>query len=36
MYRVFLIPTEETRRGLWLEAHEVHEAEGGTFWYFVI
>ena len=36
MYRVFLIPTEDNpRKELWLEAHAVHEAEGGTFWHFV-
>ena len=36
MYRVFLIPTEENpKKELWLEAHAVYEAEGGTFWHFV-
>ena len=36
MYRVFLVPTDESpKRELWLEADDVHEAEGGTFWYFV-
>lgn len=36
MYRVFLIPTEENpRTELWLDAHEVHETEEGTFWDFV-
>lgn len=36
MYRVFLIPSEESpKTELWLDAHEVHEAEGGTCWDFV-
>ena len=36
MFRVFLIPTDEfSHKELWLDAHAVHEAEGGEFWDFV-
>lgn len=36
MYRVFLIPTEESPRSeLWLDAHDVREGDGGTSWEFV-
>lgn len=36
MYRVFLIPTEGNPRSeLWLDAHDVHEGDGGTSWEFV-
>lgn len=36
MYRVFLVPTEESpKKELWLEAHEAHEAKDGDFWDFV-
>ena len=36
MYRVFLIPTEENpKKEMWLEAHAVLDAEGGTCWHFV-
>ena len=36
MYRVFLIPSEESpRTELWLDAYEVHESEAGTCWDFV-
>jgi hypothetical protein len=36
MYRVFLIPTEESPQSeLWLDAHDVHDAEEGTCWDFV-
>ena len=36
MYRVFLIPTDENPKSeLWLDAHDVHEADEGTSWEFV-
>ncbi len=36
MFRVFLIPTDEfSHKELWLDAHAVHEADGGEFWDFV-
>ena len=36
MYRVFLIPTEENlKTELWLDAHDVHETDGGDSWDFV-
>jgi len=36
MYRVFLHSTDELpAREIWLEANDVREAEGGTFWEFM-
>ena len=36
MYRVFLIPSEESpQTELWLDAFEVHESQAGTCWDFV-
>ena len=36
MYRVFLVPTGElSPKELWLDAHAVHETDGGEFWEFV-
>ena len=36
MYRVFLTPDDDSPgKELWLEAHDVHEPEGGAFWHFV-